>query len=157
MNQLVAVIYNSDASIWMRSEVWVIPAVQTLHLLALAALLGSAIMLDMKLAGMVAREDTGGALVRRYLPTLWAALAVLLASGSTLLWAEPERVLTKQIFWIKMALVLGAFLLTFLLRQRLLRRREAEVSSVSDAAFGWIALVIWVGAVFCGRWIAYAY
>lgn len=158
MEELIGAIYNSDGSVWLRSETWAIPAIQTVHLLALAVLFGSAVMLDMKLAGVVARGDTATVLVRRYLPPLWVALAVLLVSGASLIWAEPERVLPKQVFWIKMALVLAAVGLTFLLRKRLLQRAEAgAVGGPVDAAFGWIVLIIWVAALVCGRWIAYAY
>jgi len=157
MNQLVGYIYNSEASTWLRTATWVIPLVQTMHLLALAALLGSAILLDMRLAGLVARADSGAALVRRYHPILHIALAALLASGAVLTWAEPERVLTKDIFWIKMALVVTAFATTFALRTLLLRRDQKGIPGPFGAAFGWMSLLLWMAAVFCGRWIAYAY
>lgn len=158
MQELVGYIYNSDGSLWLRTATWAIPLIQTVHLLALAGLIGSAILLDMRLAGVLARADAGSALIRRYLPTLWTALVVLLASGCLLIWAEPERVLTKQVFWFKMALVVIAFLLTFALRARLLARGQVgEAGGAFDAAFGWLALAIWVAALVCGRWIAYAY
>lgn len=157
MNQLVGFIYNSDASLWLRMTTGAIPLLQTVHLLALAALLASAILLDMRLAGILARADSGAAVVRRYHPVLLLALAVLLASGAVLTWAEPERVLTKDIFWIKMALVVTAFATTFVLRTRLLRRDEQGTRGPFDAAFGWLSLSLWIAALFCGRWIAYAY
>ena len=157
MEDVIGYIYNTDSSGWLRLETWVIPAVQTVHILALATLVGSALLLDLRLAGVLARVDSGAALVRRYMPTLWVALAILLASGSTLMWAEPERVLSKQIFWIKMALVLTGFGLTFLLRSKLVKHDADGTRGMFDAAFGWIALAIWVAALFLGRWIAYAY
>jgi len=160
MDHVIGFIYNSPSSGWMRLAGWLIPTVQTVHILALAALMGSAVLLDMKLAGVMARTDAGATLVRRYLPVLWGALAVLFVSGFTLLWAEPERVLSKTIFWVKMSLVLLAFLLTFLLRKRLLDREaagEPVPAGRFDKAFGWIALLIWIVALGCGRWIAYSY
>ncbi len=160
MDNVIGFIYNSPSSSWMRLAGWLIPTVQSVHILALAALMSAAILLDMKLAGVMARADSGAAMTRRYLPVLWGALAVLLASGFTLLWAEPERVLSKTIFWTKMGLVLLAFLLTFLLRKRLLDREaagEAGSAGLFDKSFGWSALMIWVVAIGCGRWIAYSY
>jgi hypothetical protein len=158
VGEIVNFIYNSGSSAWMRTAGWVIPAVQTVHILALSVLLGGSVLLDLKLAGVLARADTGAAVVRRYMPSVWAALGVLLASGTLLFWAEPERALTKRIFWIKMALVLISFLLTFLIRKRMLLRDErGKGAAPFDVALGLLALAIWVVALFCGRWIAYSY
>ena len=158
MDDIIGFIYNSPSSGWIRVAGWLIPTVQTIHILALSMLMGAAIMLDLKLAGIIARSDSNALLMKRYLPVLWVALAVLLMSGTTLLWAEPERVLNKTIFWTKMGLVLFAFLLTFLLRRRLLQRDALGEAGAGgfDKAFGWIALFIWIAAIGCGRWIAYS-
>jgi hypothetical protein len=158
VNDIIGTIYNSPSSGFLRVESWIIPTVQSVHILALSVLVASAVMLDLKLAGILARADSGAALVKRYQPSLWAALAVLLLSGFTLLWAEPERVLGNWTFWSKMALVLTAFALTFLLRRRLLVQQEGEAAPLMlDRALGWIALAIWAAALFLGRWIAYTY
>jgi hypothetical protein len=158
VNDIIGIIYNSPSSGFLRMETWIIPTVQSVHILAISVLVACAVLLDLKLAGILARADSGAALVRRYQPSLWAALAVLLVSGFTLLWAEPERVLGNWTFWSKMALVLTAFLLTFLLRRRLLAQQEGGVMPVMlDRTLGWIALAIWAAALFFGRWIAYTY
>ena len=158
MGDVVGFIYNSNSSAWLRTAGWVIPAVQTIHILALSVLLGGSVLIDMKLAGILARADSGAALIRRYMPSVWIALAVMLVSGTLLFWAEPERALTKQIFWIKMGLVLIAFLLTFVIRKRtLLRDERRPPASFLDIAFAFVALAIWLAALFCGRWIAYSY
>lgn len=157
MNELIGFIYNSDASTWLRTATWAIPLVQTVHLLALAALLGSAILLDMRLAGLFARADSGAAMVRRYQPVINAALAVLLVSGAVLIWAEPERVLPKDIFWIKMGLVAAGFASTFAVAAALVKSDEQQSPSTAHKALGWACLALWVAAIFCGRWIAYVY
>jgi hypothetical protein len=158
MGDVVGFIYNSNSSAWLRTAGWVIPAVRTIHILALSVLLGGSVLIDMKLAGILARADSGAALIRRYMPSVWIALAVMLVSGTLLFWAEPERALTKQIFWIKMGLVLVAFLLTFVIRKRMLLRDERRApASFLDIAFAFVALAIWLAALFCGRWIAYSY
>ncbi len=157
MNELVGFIYNSDASTWLRTATWAIPLVQTVHLLALAALFGSAILLNMRLAGLLARTDSGAAMVRRYQPVLYVALAVMLVSGAVLIWAEPERVLPKDIFWMKMGLVVAGFASTFAVGAALSRTGEDQAPRGAHKALGWACLALWAAAIFCGRWIAYVY
>lgn len=157
MNDLIGFIYNSDASLWLRMTTWAIPLVQTIHLLAIAALMGSAILLNMRLAGLLARADSPAAMVGRYQRVIYLALVVMLVSGTVLLWAEPERVIPKDIFWIKMGLVVAGLVSTFAVAASLLRQGERQGPSFTDRLLGWTGILVWIAAIFCGRFIAYIY
>jgi|GEM_PF-4603877 len=52
MNEIIGFIYNSPVSSWIRIASWVIPTVQSVHILALALLVSSALLLDLRLAGI---------------------------------------------------------------------------------------------------------
>ena len=107
---------------------WIVPAVQTIHLLAIAAVLSSALMIALRLE-------------TRFRRVIWWALPVLLATGSVMILGEPVRSLENPVFQLKMALLVSAlavFLLPF---------RNRIVATLS--------LSLWIGIVFAGRWIAY--
>ncbi len=125
---------------------WIIPAVQTVHILAVASVVTSALMVDLRLLGLGLRDQSVQAVARRYLPFVWWPLPVLLASGATLIVAEPARALENPVFWLKMGLLAAAIVGT-LASQRPLRRSARLLAVLSLAA--------WVGIVFAGRWIAY--
>jgi len=107
---------------------WVVPAVQTIHILAIAAVVSSALMLALRLDA-------------RFRPVIWWALPVLLATGLVMIVGEPVRSLENPVFQLKMALLVCAIVVSLLPY----KNRPAAVASLS----------LWIGIVFAGRWIAY--
>ncbi|MDF8333739.1 DUF6644 family protein [Novosphingobium cyanobacteriorum] len=147
-------LYDTPVATGLRETTWVIPAVQSIHILAIAVVIGSALVSELRLAGVIATDEAPGTVVRRYLPWIWRALIVLLLSGTVLIVAEPARTLGNTVFWIKMGLVLGAFVLTLSFRRPLLVAADGVVSEPAKA-IAWLLLVVWVVVIFCGRFIAY--
>lgn len=143
----------------IRNEAWIVPGVQAIHICAIAMVLGSALVSELRLAGVIATDEAPAAVVRRYLPWMWRALVVLLLSGLALVWGEPDRSLVNRVFWLKMSMVLVAFVLTILFRKPLLdpgfdAQPAARAWAIKPVA--WLSLSIWIAVVCGGRWIAYA-
>ncbi|MBJ7440212.1 MAG: hypothetical protein JHD35_14450 [Sphingopyxis sp.] len=158
VEQFAQNLYGTPISTGLREAAWIVPAVQSIHIIAIAAVLGAAIVMDLRLAGVLATDETPRGVVKRHLPWMWGGLALLLASGTLLGWAEPYRVLMNPIFWAKMALVLTGFTLTLLFRYPILHpdyRIEHARAARLIKPMAWASLAIWVMVVFCGRWIAY--
>jgi hypothetical protein len=151
-------LYGSSVSTSLREVTWMVPAVQSIHIIAIAAVIGAAIVMDLRLAGVLATDETPRTVVRRHLPWMWSGLGALLASGLLLGIAEPDRVLMNPIFWVKMGLVLTGFVLTLLFRYPILHPdyqiEHARLTKLIKP-MAWASLSIWVAVVFCGRWIAY--
>lgn len=151
-------LYATPLSTFIREVSWVIPAIQSIHILSVSVVIGSALVSDLRLAGVLAMEEAPTVIVRRYLPWMWKALVVLLCTGMLLILAEPDRTLGNLVFWSKMALVVIAFGLTLLFRRPLLDPAfDLEQASwrLATKPAAWLSLVVWVGVIFCGRWIAY--
>jgi hypothetical protein len=123
---------------------WIIPVVQSIHILAIAVVMSSVLLINLRVVGILGHGERLSVFTHRYLPWVWVALAVLLISGTTLIVGEPRRELLNSIFWIKMSLLVGVVLITLTIQH-------------SVGTLAWIALGFWVGIIFCGRWIAYTY
>jgi hypothetical protein len=159
MREAAAHLYHTAVSTEIREVTWVIPTVQSIHIVAIAIVLGSAIVTDLRLAGVLATDETPRTVVRRHLPWMWGALLVLLATGIIMTVGEPNRVLMNSVFWLKMGLVLVAFVLTLLFRCPILNpefRIEHGRWAKMVKPMAWASLLIWIAVVYCGRWIAYA-
>jgi uncharacterized membrane protein SirB2 len=143
----------------IQSTEWIIPATQTVHIVAVAAVVTSALMIDLRLFGVRWQDQAVAAVTRRFVPFIWWSLPVLLATGAVLIVAEPARALQNPVFWLKMGLLLAAICIT--LACEVPMRKEARFWEVSPArrrgaqALAAISLPFWVGIVFAGRWIAY--
>ena len=135
---------------------WVIPTVQTVHIVSIGIVMTSMAMLDLRLVGVAGRRQSLTDMAGRFLPWAWTALVVLLCSGIILIIAEPGRELQNEMFWIKMSLIATAVVLT-LIFQQVLRRNNGYWDRHRAAAvlLGSVSLVIWVCIVPAGRWIAY--
>ena len=152
-------LYGTGFSTGIRQITWFIPMIQSIHIVAIAALVGAAMVSDLRLAGVLATQETPRTVVKRYLPWMWAALGLLLLTGGLMTVGEPNRVLTNWVFWTKMALILAAFVMTLLFRYPILHpefRLEHARWAVLVKPMAWISLAIWIVVIFCGRWIAYA-
>jgi len=137
---------------------WLIPVIQIIHILSIAVVLSSMLMLNARLLRASLVNQTVPQLTRRFLPWVWIALAVLLVSGATLIMMEPVRTLGKALFWAKMAAVLVAALMTLGLQRRVESHPEAwAVRGPDPALAGFAALNIglWLFIIVAGRWIAY--
>jgi len=91
---------------------WVIPALQTIHILSVAVVFSSAVLVDLRLWRLLNRDVPLPEVARRFLPTIWPVLLVLLITGSLLIIGEPKRSLLNSAFYLKMALLAVAIVLT---------------------------------------------
>ena len=151
---------NTPASLLIQTTTWVIPTVQTIHILCIAIVISAVLLVHLNTLGLAMRGFTGAQLATRFLPGLWWAVLVLLASGSILIVAEPLRSLPNGMFQLKMLLLIVAIALT-LLYQTPLRKEAAHweatpVRRLNARAIAVVSLIVWVCIVFAGRWIAYA-
>jgi hypothetical protein len=138
---------------------WIIPAVQTVHILAVASVVTSALMINLRLLGIRRDEQSVAGVARRFLPFIWWPLPALLLTGAILIVAEPARALENPVFLLKMGLLLAAAGVT-LACQLPIRSNAAfwELSSGRRRAAQLIALAsipLWIAIVCAGRWIAY--
>jgi len=158
LHDFSSALYTTPISTGIRETVGVIPTTQSLHIVAIAVVVGSALVTDLRLAGVLATDETPQTVVRRYLPWMWSAIAALVVTGSILVVGEPNRVLANPLFWTKMVLIVFAFGLTLLFRYPILHPQfqlEHARWAVLAKPMAWVSLLVWIAVIFCGRWIAY--
>lgn len=138
---------------------WIIPAVQTVHILCVASVMSSVLMVDLRLLGVGARTLTLERVASRFLPFIWWPLPLLLLTGATLIVAEPARSLENWVFLLKMALLLGAVAVTLTCSMPLARNPAFWERSAGRRwgarLLAFVSLPLWIAIVFAGRWIAY--
>jgi hypothetical protein len=138
---------------------WVIPALQTIHILSVAVVFSSAVLVDLRLWRLLNRDLPLPEVARRFLPTIWPVLLVLLITGSLLIIGEPKRSLLNSAFYLKMALLAVAIVITAWLQWSLSsspnfwdKNRGRRMAGQLAAT---VSILVWCGILFAGRWIAY--
>jgi hypothetical protein len=127
------------------------PIVQTVHLLGIAVIMSSVVLLDLRILGLALPSQDVQELTRRVMPWVWWTLPVMLLSGSMFVFARPRRYFTNPIFGLKFALLLPAIALAGVLHFVSVRKPDAWRTKLVAA----ISLLLWIGVVLAGRWIAY--
>ena len=146
---------SSPWSLAVRQSSWLIPLMQTLHILANGLVLSAIIMIGLRAWG--SRAEPIGDRLRRLLPWLWAAMGVLTATGVVLILSNPRRTLLDKTFQVKMLIMAIAIAATVALAV-MLRRAAPDAASAGRMA-GTLAaatLLLWLSATLAGRgrWIA---
>jgi uncharacterized membrane protein SirB2 len=135
---------------------WAIPAIQTVHIVGIALVLGSVLMMNLRILGWAGTDQTVRQTTNRFGPWLNAALGLLLVTGILLIIGEPVRELMTFSFWLKMTLLAISICLTALFQMRLRKHRdEAELNGGSLKLFAIVTLLMWASIIVLGRLIAY--
>jgi len=146
-------------SVALQSAAWAVPLVQTIHILAIGAVIGSGLMIALRTLGWVAPDQTLASTNLRFLRVIWWSLPVLLLTGLLMISAEPARSLENPAFLLKMALLLISIAVNFGYQSPLRKNPEFwEVSRTRrrlSQLLAFTSLLLWVGVIFSGRWIAY--
>lgn len=138
---------------------WAIPAIQSIHIVGIAMVMGSVLLIDLRILGWAGMDQTLRQATRRFGPWLTSALWLLLATGILMVVGEPVRELITVSFWVKMALVVVGAVIA-LIFQAALRRHDQQwetalVARPSVKALAILTFLIWACVIVLGRLIAY--
>lgn len=155
---LLAALEASGLGQALRGSLWLYPAVETLHILGFAILVGSIVAFDLRLLRASDRFDVE-AWVRQLVPVAAGGLALALPMGFLLFTAEATAYFRNPVYLAKMGLLLLAILNVAWFHLGPLRRRRQVGPSMGiptamrlSAAFSMFA---WIAVLACGRLIAY--
>ena len=158
--ELALWISDTSLSLWIVTHFWAIPIFQVMHIFAIAAAFGAALMMSLRLFGIAGGARTVPEVGKRFFPWLWWGLLALVVSGLLMIVGEPVRELINPIFWIKMVMVISLTVLTIIFQKAVVRRAETAGANwrasggVQVSAF--LLLILWCLIMAGGRWIAYA-
>jgi hypothetical protein len=131
-------ISSTALSQWFQVEEWVVPTSQSIHILGLSVVFGCAVLINLRLLGIGAASGRSvSRLLDSLLPWIYRALVVLLLTGAVQTIAEPMRQFGTPAFWLKMLMIPVVLGLT--------------------AVFALVSLGLWVGIIWCGRFIGYSH
>ncbi len=158
MLELAERLQSTALSITIQSVKWIIPLLQSIHILVIGVVFVSILMIALRVLGRVRMDQSFAEVWLRFAPWMWGGLVVMLLTGLILVIGEPVREFTSLSFWLKMALLLIA-VVSVVVFSRLLK---SSASAVPDAGFSGAArsgavgiMVLWIAIIFLGRAIAY--
>lgn len=146
---------STPLSLKIQTILWIIPAVQTVHILCVSIVMSTMAMLDLRLVGLTGKSQPVSRAVGRWVPWVWGALPVMLLTGCILIVGEPTRELMNPYFRAKMAMLAIVVAITLFVYLRNKDGAYWESRAIVAKFAGGVSLLLWVGIVAAGRWIAY--
>jgi Family of unknown function (DUF6644) len=139
-------------------EGWVIPGVQSIHIIGIAIIMGSLLMIVLRILGWAGTDQTLRQTTHRFGPWLIGALCLQFVTGLVMILAEPVRELVNFSFWAKMAFVAVGTALAALFLAKFPNHEQQWESFVQSKSFKSLAVVtfaIFLCIIVLGRLIAY--
>lgn len=158
LNELVDQLDNTPVAAFMRDTVWAVPLVQTVHILAIAAVFTASLLLVLSTFGLLGDDWSVSRRIRMLASWSWGGLLVLALSGTLMVAGEPARSLLNPLFQIKIILLVFAALTTWQLATKLHAARAAHQHTGAPAiakVLAVVAFTLWIAIICAGRWIAY--
>jgi predicted tellurium resistance membrane protein TerC len=140
----------------IQDHFWIVPTIQSLHILAIASVLVGALLINLRILGIHGQSEPITTVIARYQTLIWVALPVLLITGSIMIVGEPARSLTNPAFQLKMLMLLIAILITLHFQRNWHNNHSYAQADIGNRLLSIASLALWIGIVAAGRWIAYA-
>jgi len=136
----------------VRESLWLFPVIECVHLLALAMLGGSVLMVDLRLMGFGLRTQPIAELASKVQPWFTGSLVAIIASGIPMFLSEAIKCYYSPPFWYKMGLLVLAISFALTLRKKVI---ATECRPERRWLTALTSLALWFGVGFSGRWIAF--
>jgi hypothetical protein len=144
---------------FIRESEWAFPTIESVHVIALALVVGTIAIVDLRLLGLASTNRSYTGLSREVLPWTWACFGLAVISGSLMFISQPVGYFGNFAFRCKIVLLClaGINMLVFQLitgRGASEWRQEHAVPLVGKIAAS-LSLALWIAVVFVGRWIGF--
>ena len=147
-------------SLWLGQFVvgslWLFPVIESIHLLSLAMLGGSILLVDCRLLGLGLTDRAVSELARDARPWMIAGLIAMVMTGIPLFLSEPIKCYYSTAFWIKMTTLPIALAFAFTVRTRVTRADSVRNTTRRQQLVGALSIALWFTVAAAGRWIGFS-
>ena len=135
---------------WIASNPIAYPALEVIHIVGIALLLGNLVLLELRVWGFAA-ELPVRPLARLALRLSLTGFALIAASGLLMFASQPNGLINNRTFLIKMGLIHLAGLNAAWFHARDSLGKADTTARVQTL----VSTGLWLTVIICGRWIAY--
>ena len=140
-------------------ETWWFPFLESIHVLTATFVLGSILMVDLRLLDLAARDHPVTRITQDVLPWTWSAATVSLLTGFALFASRASHYVENRAFQVKVGLLVlaGVNMAVFhLVTARGIVQWDTATSTTRASKFaGACSLLLWIGIMLAGRWIGH--
>jgi len=156
---IVERVESSGIGEWMRTSLKAMPVVESIHVMALAVVFGTILIVDLRLLGFPNTRRPFTRTADELLHFTWIAFVVSAITGALMFAANATTYYNNVPFRWKMVLLLAAGVNMAVFHLRTVRGVDAWDKDVrpplAARVAGAASILIWIGVIFFGRWIGF--
>jgi hypothetical protein len=135
---------------WIASNPFAYPALEVVHIVGIALLLGNLVLLELRVWG-VAAELPMRPLARLAMRLSISGFGLIVVSGLLMFASQPQELIGNRVFLVKMGLLHLAGINAVWFHTRDGLGRADTMARVQTL----VSTGLWLSIIICGRWIAY--
>jgi len=159
VTELLSRLEATPLAVFISESDWAFPAIEAAHVIALALVIGTIAIVDLRLLGVASAHRPYTELSRQVLPCTWVAFVVAAITGTLMFISHPVNYFENTAFRIKILLLLlaGVNMLVFQLvtSRDVAQWDRAARTPVAGKIAAMLSLVFWIAVVFFGRRIGF--
>ena len=140
-------------------ESWWFPLLESLHVITATFVVGSILMVDLRLLGLAARRHPVSQITREVIPWTLTAFGLSAVTGVGMFMTRASHYIDNRAFQVKLVLLVLAGInmavFHFGTARGLARWDTSSVTSAASRLAGASSLLLWVGVMLAGRWIGH--
>jgi len=150
---------HSALAVSIAESNWAFPIIETIHVIALALMIGMVLIMDLRLLGLASAKQRYTVLQRDVLPWTWWAFGGALVSGCLMFINQATEYYENEAFRIKLFLLLLAGI-NMLVFELIIARGAAAWDQESSAPWpgkiaALLSIALWIAIVFFGRRVGF--
>jgi hypothetical protein len=152
---LLVWIQDTAFSTWIRESDWAIFALLIVHTIGMGAVTGTGILIALRILGVAPQVPLS--LLTRFIPVMVFGLVAAILTGVLLVVSYPAKALTNPLFYLKLAILVTAWLVTRALSKRVMVDVRFDSGPVSSWAkrLAAVSLALWIVGITAGKFLAY--
>jgi hypothetical protein len=145
---------NTLPGSWFKHAQWFFAVDETIHIMALGMLIGTLVIVDLRLLGLGMRRQSVQQLAGYLAPWTLLGVALMIITGVPLFMSEAVKLSRSSPFFYKMVFLICAVALHFTLHRKATAAGATQGSGLGKLAAS-LSLICWLGVALAGRAIAF--
>jgi len=121
--------------------------VELTHYFSFFLLVGTIVMVDLRILGLAGRRQTAAQLAGQLFPLMWTALGFAVLSGFILFAGDAVTFFPNPVFRAKMGIILLAVISGLLVQRNATKWEELPAAPLRAKCAAVISLALWIGAI----------
>jgi len=129
---------------------WTAAATEIVHYFSMFILVGSMVIVDLRVLGLVGRRQNATHLADRLFPWMWISLALNFLSGFLMFAGSATAYYRNDIFYDKMGVILLAIVASIIVQQKVRKWDQLPAMPAWAKLIAVVSIGLWIGAIVAG-------